>query len=609
MNVYEDSGQFRPEFGGNAITLAVENVSRYACELTFTSWDRNNGSSTVLTDGQVRVDGQRYLVPAGQRVVMGPLRVPDGCYQLDVSNAGGLPIPDRADRLDAIRWHTGGTCQPTRSPDTDPDPRACTTGLSLRASYANGLVTLESGASGGVSSRALRVWHRTDQGAVIETSAMLGQAATYPFPQDQQAHTMAVRASYLADNQATCTAETTVVIPQAPPPPASCANTTTDLSVFANGTSASASHVTGYLLTTLTGEGITGQLTVDGVVSTAVNGGRTPFSFERPPVGSSPVVKIATLRSSVNGEACGERTVRITLEPQAATCAGVVVGLELAPDAPTATAMSGHLISTLRGTGVTGELVLDGATSHPSDGARTPYHYNRPSYGVSPLVRTATLRGIVGSEVCGTQSVVITAPPQGATCETSVTRLQLVPGAMSATEVTGSLRTTVRGAGLTGTLTTFEGSTLSVADNGVVPYRVARPPYGAPLLRLTATLRTSVGADACGTGVVTIDVPPQDPPPTCVGAKVGLDVHEAAGTPTEAAGYYRVTLQGGLGVVGRLTLPNGTTVNVADGDQVPYRYARPPAGAEPVAYYATLRTLAGTTPCGEATARVKAHPY
>ena len=48
----------------------------------------------------------------------------------------------------------------------------------------------------------------------------------------------------------------------------SCANTTADLSLFLSNAAAadSASKVTGYLLTTLTGEGVTGQLTVDGVV-------------------------------------------------------------------------------------------------------------------------------------------------------------------------------------------------------------------------------------------------------------------------------------------------------------------------------------------------------
>ncbi len=609
MDIYEDSGQFRPQFSGNTITLAVENVSRFACELTFTSWDRNNGSSIVLTDGQVRVDGQRYLVPAGQRVVMGPLRVPEGCYQLDVSNAGGLPIPDGADRLDAIRWHTGGTCQPTRQPDPDPDPRTCTTGLSLSASYANGLVTLQSGTDGAVSSRAMRVWHRTDQGPVVETSAMLGQAATYPFPQDQQAHTLAVRASFVGDNGWTCTAETTVAIPPAPPPPASCANTTADLSLFLSNAAAadSASKVTGYLLTTLTGEGVTGQLTVDGVVSAAVNGARTPFSFDRPPAGRSPVIKIATLRSSVNGVACGERTVRITLEPQAASCAGVIVGLELAPDAPTATGISGHLVSTLRGTGVTGELVLDGVTSHPSDGTHTPYSYSRPPYGTSPIVRTATLRGIVGAEVCGAQSVTITAPPQGATCENSVTRLQLMPGAMSPTEVTGTLRTTVQGAGITGVLTGFDGASAPASDNGSYPYRVARPPYGSASLRLTATLSTTTGGSACGTDSVVLEVPPQDPPAEC-SIKAGLDVYEGTPTATEATGYYRVSWRGGSGVIGRLTLPDGTTITVSNGEHVPYRYPRPPAGSDTLALWATLRTVAGTTPCGEATARVKVYP-
>src|SRR5690606_12781245 len=140
----------------------------------------------------------------------------------------------------------------TTPPPGGSDPRVCTAGLSLSATYANGLVTLESRTSAPVSSRVLRVWHRTDQGPVVEASAMLGQPATLPFPQDQQAHTMAVRASYVGDDQTACTAETTVVIPAGPPPPATCANTTTDLSLFTNPPSAS--HVTGYLVTTLTGD-------------------------------------------------------------------------------------------------------------------------------------------------------------------------------------------------------------------------------------------------------------------------------------------------------------------------------------------------------------------
>ncbi len=605
MDIYDDSGQFRPAFAGNTITLAVENVSQFACELTFTSWDRNNGSSIVLTDGQVLVDGQRYLVPAGQRVVMGPLRIPDGCYQLDVSNAGGQPIPTRADRLDAIRWHTGGACQPT-APTPPPDTRSCTTGLSVSASWADGLITLRSAASSQSASRTLRIWYRADQGAITEATAILGQAVTYPFPQSQQPHTVAVRASYVDENQATCAAETTVAIPAALPPPLTCANTTVDLSIV--GESDSGTHVTGSLLMTLTGEGITGQLTVDGVASTAVNGARRPFSFERPAAGSAPIVKTATLTSRVNGEACAERTLHITLQPQVATCAGVVVGLELAPDAPTAAAISGTLISTLRGTGVTGELLLDGATSQAVDGGRMAYRYNRPPFGASPVVRTATLRGMVGGEVCGTQSVVISAPPQQATCEGSVTRLQLVPGVMSDTEVTGTLRTTVQGTGVTGTLTMFDGAMVAAADDGNVPYRVTRPPYGSAPLRLTAALATSTGGNACGTDVVTLDVPPQGPPPNCVDVKVGLDVFEDPQTPTEAVGHYLVSLRNGSGVTGRLTLGDGTTITVAHGDRVPYRYPRPAVGPEPVAVWATLTASAGPSVCGSARARVKVHP-
>src|SRR5690606_33988024 len=136
--------------------------------------------------------------------------------------------------------------------------------------------------------------------------------------------------------------------------------------------------------------------------------------------------------------------------------------------------------------------------THPTDGQQTPYRFDRPAFGVPPVVRTATLRGLVGSEVCGVQSVTITAPPQGATCENSVTRLQLVPGAMSATEVTGTLRTTVQGAGVTGQLTTFDGATVPASDNDSVPYRITRPPYGSAPLRLTATLQTTTGGQACG---------------------------------------------------------------------------------------------------------------